>query len=73
MDRVSTLGMNQTVIANTQQTLARLATYQEQLSTGKRINQPSDDPVEYLVENRRRRSEVEPDESRAACAEVVAR
>lgn len=45
MDRVTLLGLNQTVIGNTQQTLARLATYQEQLSTGKKLNRVSDDVV----------------------------
>lgn len=45
MDRVTLLGLNQSVIGNTQQTLARLATYQEQLSTGKKVNRVSDDVV----------------------------
>lgn len=45
MDRVTLLGLNQTVIGNVQQTLARLATYQEQLSTGKKVNRVSDDVV----------------------------
>jgi flagellar hook-associated protein 3 FlgL len=45
MDRVTLLGLNKTVINNVQQTLARLATYQEQLSTGKKVNRVSDDVV----------------------------
>jgi flagellar hook-associated protein 3 FlgL len=45
MDRITLLGLNQSVIANNQQTLARLATYQEQLSTGKKLNRISDDVV----------------------------
>ena len=45
MDRITLLGLNTTVINNNQKTLARLATYQEQLSTGKKLNRISDDVV----------------------------
>lgn len=45
MERITLLGLNSSVIDNNQRTLARLATYQEQLSTGKKINRVSDDVV----------------------------
>ncbi len=43
-DRITINAINNTVMADNQRTIARLATYQEQLSSGKRINQVSDDP-----------------------------
>ncbi len=45
MDRVTNSGISATVLANNQMTLGRLAQYQEQMSSGKRINRVSDDPV----------------------------
>jgi len=45
MDRITLVGLNTSVINNNQKTLARLATYQEQLSTGKKLNRISDDVV----------------------------
>jgi flagellar hook-associated protein 3 FlgL len=45
MDRITLMGNNRQVIENVQKTLARLATYQEQLSTGKKLNRISDDVV----------------------------
>jgi flagellar hook-associated protein 3 FlgL len=45
-DRVTLNAISNTVLADNQRTIARLATYQEQLSSGKRINRVSDDPVE---------------------------
>lgn len=45
MDRVTLIGMNAAVNANNQKTLARLATYQEQLATGRKLNRMSDDIV----------------------------
>ena len=45
MDRITLVGLNSSVINNNQKTLARLATYQEQLSTGKKLNRISDDVV----------------------------
>ena len=45
MDRITLLGLNRSVLDNNQRTLARLATYQEQLSTGKKLNRISDDVV----------------------------
>lgn len=45
MERITSESMNRTVLANNQRTLARLATYQEQLSSQKRVNKVSDDPV----------------------------
>lgn len=45
MDRVTNLGLNSSVLRTNQKTLARLATYQEQLATGKKLNRVSDDPV----------------------------
>ncbi len=44
-DRITLNAINNTVMADTQATIARLSTYQEQLSSGKRINTVSDDPV----------------------------
>ena len=43
-ERVTINAINNTVLADNQRTIARLANYQEQLSSGKRINQVSDDP-----------------------------
>ncbi len=43
-DRITINAINNTVLADNQRTISRLATYQEQLSSGKRINQVSDDP-----------------------------
>lgn len=45
MDRITLVGLNTSVINNNQKTLARLATYQEQLATGKKLNRISDDVV----------------------------
>lgn len=45
MDRITNVALSNTILADNQRTLAQLATYQEQLSSGKRINQVSDDPV----------------------------
>lgn len=45
MDRVTNAALSRNVLNSTQSTLARLASYQEQLASGKRINQVSDDPV----------------------------
>ncbi|HAT09884.1 MAG TPA: hypothetical protein DCS97_04680, partial [Planctomycetes bacterium] len=45
MDRITLVGLNTSVISNNQKTLARLSTYQEQLSTGKKLNRISDDVV----------------------------
>jgi flagellar hook-associated protein 3 FlgL len=44
-DRITINAINNTVLADNQRNIARLATYQEQLSSGKRINRVSDDPV----------------------------
>jgi flagellar hook-associated protein 3 FlgL len=43
-DRITINAINNTVLADNQRTISRLANYQEQLSSGKRINQVSDDP-----------------------------
>jgi flagellar hook-associated protein 3 FlgL len=43
--RVTNSSLNATVLANNQRTLSRIATYQEQLATQKRVNRVSDDPV----------------------------
>jgi flagellar hook-associated protein 3 FlgL len=43
-DRITINAINNTVLADNQRTIARLATYQEQLSSGKRVNRVSDDP-----------------------------
>ena len=48
MDRITLMGLNQTVIQDNQRTLGRLATYQEQLASGKKINRVSDDVVASL-------------------------
>ena len=45
VSRITTAMMSNQVIANSQETLRRMATYQEQLSSGKRVNQVSDDPI----------------------------
>jgi flagellar hook-associated protein 3 FlgL len=45
MDRITLVGLNTSVMANNQKTLAKLATYQEQLATGKKLNRISDDVV----------------------------
>jgi flagellar hook-associated protein 3 FlgL len=42
---ITTNEISNTVMGDVQTTLARLATYQEQLSTGLRVNAPSDDPA----------------------------
>jgi flagellar hook-associated protein 3 FlgL len=42
--RITTLMVSQNVIADINQSLERVNTTQQELSTGKRINQPSDDP-----------------------------
>ncbi len=43
-DRITINAINNTVLADNQRTISRLSTYQEQLSSGKRINRVSDDP-----------------------------
>ncbi|HEX3133161.1 MAG TPA: flagellar hook-associated protein FlgL [Planctomycetota bacterium] len=43
-NRITINALNNTVLADNQRTIARMATYQEQLSSGKRINRVSDDP-----------------------------
>ena len=43
-ERITINAINNTILADNQRTIARLANYQEQLSSGKRINQVSDDP-----------------------------
>lgn len=45
MARVSLLSMNRNVLANTQKNLSKVAQFQEQLSSGKRIQRLSDDPI----------------------------
>lgn len=45
MDRITLVGLNTSVLNNNQKTLAKLATYQEQLATGKKLNRISDDVV----------------------------
>ncbi|MCX8040449.1 MAG: flagellar hook-associated protein FlgL [Planctomycetota bacterium] len=45
MQRITQAGMLSAVYANTSRTLLQLATYQEQLSTGKKLNRISDDVV----------------------------
>jgi flagellar hook-associated protein 3 FlgL len=42
---ITTNEISNTVMAGVQTTIARLATYQEELSTGLRVNTPSDDPA----------------------------
>lgn len=44
-ERTTVTSISNTVLADNQRTIARMATYQEQLSSGKRINRISDDPV----------------------------
>jgi flagellar hook-associated protein 3 FlgL len=43
-ERITINALNNTVLADNQRTISRLATYQEQLSSGKRVNRVSDDP-----------------------------
>jgi flagellar hook-associated protein 3 FlgL len=43
-NRITINAINNTVLADNQRTIGRLATYQEQLSSGKRVNRVSDDP-----------------------------
>ena len=45
MSRVTNIGMNANVLAQNQKTLSQLATYQEQLASGLKVNRVSDDPV----------------------------
>jgi flagellar hook-associated protein 3 FlgL len=45
MERITLQGLNRRVVFNNQLTLGKLATYQEQLSTGKKLNRISDDVV----------------------------
>lgn len=45
MDRVTALGLNNTVLLANQKTLGRMADLQEQIATTKRINRVSDDPA----------------------------
>ncbi len=45
MERITSLGISNTILGANQKTLARLATYQHQLATNKKLNQVSDDPV----------------------------
>jgi len=45
MERLTNISMSRNVLANNQSTLGRIAKLQEQLSTGKRINRVSDDPL----------------------------
>ncbi|MCK6488522.1 MAG: flagellar hook-associated protein FlgL [Planctomycetes bacterium] len=45
MERITNVSLNRTILGTTQQTLARLATYQRQLASGKKVNEVSDDPV----------------------------
>jgi flagellar hook-associated protein 3 FlgL len=44
-ERTTLTSISNTVLADNQRTIARMATYQEQLASGKRINRVSDDPV----------------------------
>jgi flagellar hook-associated protein 3 FlgL len=46
MQRTTSLAISNAVMLDNQRTLSRMATYQEQLSSGKRINRVSDDPVQ---------------------------
>lgn len=61
MERTTLTAINNTVLADNQHTLARLATYQEQLSSGKRINRISDDPVQARTAMRYRAESVQTD------------
>jgi flagellar hook-associated protein 3 FlgL len=45
MERVTNAAMSATVLGTTQRTLARLSTYQQQLASGKKVLEVSDDPV----------------------------
>lgn len=61
MDRTTNVALNNTVLRDNQRTLARLGTYQEQLSSGKRINRVSDDPVQARTALRYRAESVQID------------
>lgn len=61
MDRTTNVALSSTILADNQRTLARLATYQEQLSSGKRINRISDDPVQARTALRYRAESVQID------------
>ncbi|MFM2090781.1 MAG: hypothetical protein RLZZ127_1270 [Planctomycetota bacterium] len=54
MERITNVALSATVLANNQRTLSRLADYQEQLASGKRINRVSDDPVAAKIAMRYR-------------------
>lgn len=43
-NRITINAINNTVLADNQRNISRMATYQEQLSSGKRVNRVSDDP-----------------------------
>ena len=45
MDRVTGNSLGSSILGSNQKTLARLASYQQQLATNKKLNQVSDDPV----------------------------
>jgi flagellar hook-associated protein 3 FlgL len=45
MDRVTGNSLGSSILGSNQKTLARLANYQQQLATNKKLNQVSDDPV----------------------------
>ena len=45
MERITNVALNASVLSTTQRTLARLSTYQQQLATGKKVIDVSDDPV----------------------------
>ena len=49
MERVTNAALSASVLASNQRTLKRLATYQTQLASGKRINAVSDDPVSARI------------------------
>lgn len=46
MNRTTNVSIMNSVLSDNQRTMARIATYQEQLSSGKRINRISDDPIQ---------------------------
>lgn len=54
MERVTNQSMSATVLGNNQRTLARIATYQDQLSSQKRFHKVSDDPVAARIAMRLR-------------------
>lgn len=54
MERITNQQMTQTVLDNNQRTLARIATYQDQLSSQKRFQKVSDDPVASRIAMRLR-------------------